>query len=120
PVMLSMPIMPSSRPRQAINNVRISEDDDIYARKISPSTRRAVYSGGPNRIASVASGGATTVSISTPNEPPIQEPTAAMQSAAPARPFLAMAYPSIQVITEDASPGMRIKIEVVEPPYCEP
>jgi len=26
----------------------------------------------------------------------------------------------MQVITEDASPGMRIKMEVVEPPYWEP
>ncbi len=79
-----------------------------------------MYSGGPNRTAIVASGGATTVSTSTPNVPPIQEPIAAMQSAAPARPRFAMAYPSMQVITEDASPGMRIRIDVVEPPYCEP
>ena len=43
-----------------------------------------------------------------------------MHSAAPARPFCAMALPSMQVITEAASPGMRIRIEVVEPPYCEP
>ena len=79
-----------------------------------------MYSGGPNLKAMVASGGATTVSATTPKVPATQEPTAAMQSAAPARPFLAMALPSIQVITELASPGMRIRIEVVEPPYCEP
>jgi hypothetical protein len=34
--------------------------------------------------------------------------------------FFAMALPSMQVITEEASPGIRIRIEVVEPPYCEP
>ena len=68
----------------------------------------------------VASGGAITVSTMMPKVPATQEPTAAMQSAAPARPFLAMALPSMQVITEEASPGMRIRIEVVEPPYCEP
>ncbi len=79
-----------------------------------------MYSGGPNRSAMVASGGATMVSMITPKVPAIQEPTAAMQSAAPARPFLAMALPSMQVITDEASPGMRIRIEVVEPPYCEP
>ena len=56
-----------------------------------PSTNRAVYSGGPKRMAIVASGGATMVSTSKPTVPPIQEPTAAMQSAAPARPFFAMA-----------------------------
>jgi hypothetical protein len=79
-----------------------------------------VYSGGPNFKAMVASGGATKVSMITPKVPATQEPTAAMQSAAPARPFLAMALPSIQVITDEASPGIRIRIEVVEPPYCEP
>ncbi len=43
-----------------------------------------------------------------------------MNRAAPARPFWAMAYPSIQVITDAASPGMRIRIDVVEPPYMAP
>jgi hypothetical protein len=85
-----------------------------------PSTSRVVYSGGPNPSANTASGGATSVSTTTPNVPATNEPTAAMHSAAPARPFLAMAWPSMQVITEDASPGMRSRIEVVEPPYCEP
>ena len=61
-----------------------------------------------------------SVSTITPNVPAINEPTAAMQSAAPARPFFAMALPSMQVITEAASPGMRSRIDVVEPPYCEP
>ena len=68
----------------------------------------------------VASGGAITVSTKMPKVPAMNEPTAAMHRAAPARPFLAMALPSMQVITEEASPGMRIRIEVVEPPYCEP
>ncbi len=79
-----------------------------------------MYSGGPKRSASVASGGAMSVSTMMPNVPAIHDPTAAMHSAAPARPFFAMAWPSMQVITEEASPGMRIRIDVVEPPYCEP
>jgi hypothetical protein len=79
-----------------------------------------VYSGGPKRSANAASGGAITVSTMTPNVPAMNEPTAAMHSAAPARPFLAMALPSMQVMTEAASPGMRSRIDVVEPPYCEP
>ena len=56
-----------------------------------PSTSSAVYSGGPKRSAKVASGGAITVSTMTPKVPAIHEPTAAMHSAAPARPFFAMA-----------------------------
>ena len=79
-----------------------------------------MYSGGPKRSAKAASGGAMSVSMITPKVPATKEPTAAMQSAAPARPFLAMALPSMQVITDAASPGIRSRIEVVEPPYCEP
>ena len=79
-----------------------------------------MYSGGPKRNAKPASGGAITVSTITPNVPAMNEPVAAMHSAAPARPLRAMALPSMQVITEAASPGMRSRIEVVEPPYCEP
>jgi hypothetical protein len=79
-----------------------------------------VYSGGPKRSAKLARGGATTVSRMTLNVPATKEPTAAMERAAPARPRLAMAWPSMQVMTEAASPGMRIRIEVVEPPYCDP
>ena len=45
---------------------------------------------------------------------------AAIARAGPARPCRAMAYPSMQVITEAASPGMRIRIEVVDPPYMAP
>ena len=79
-----------------------------------------MYSGGPKPSANLASGGATMVSMMTPNVPAMNEPTAAMQSAAPARPRFAMALPSMHVITEAASPGIRSRIEVVEPPYCEP
>jgi len=39
----------------------------------------------------LASGGASTVSMITPKVPAMNEPTAAMHSAAPARPFCAMA-----------------------------
>ena len=79
-----------------------------------------MYSGGPNLSASTASGGASSVSMMTPKVPATHEPTAAMQSAAPPRPLRAIALPSMHVITDDASPGMRIRIDVVEPPYCEP
>ncbi len=43
-----------------------------------------------------------------------------MASAGPARPLRAMAWPSMHVITEAASPGMRIRMDVVEPPYIAP
>ena len=56
-----------------------------------PSTSSAEYSGGPKRSAKAASGGAIKVSMITAKVPAIHEPTAAMHSAAPARPFCAMA-----------------------------
>ena len=43
-----------------------------------------------------------------------------MPSAGPARPWRAIWYPSRHVITEDASPGVLMRIAVVEPPYWEP
>ena len=45
---------------------------------------------------------------------------AAMASASPARPCLVMAKPSWAVITEDTSPGMFMRMAVVEPPYMAP
>ena len=35
-------------------------------------------------------------------------------------PACAIWWPSMQVTTEDASPGMLTRIDVVEPPYCAP
>ena len=43
-----------------------------------------------------------------------------MAKAGPARPLRVISYPSMQVITEAASPGMRIRIDVVDPPYMAP
>ena len=45
---------------------------------------------------------------------------AAIASAGPARPCLAIWKPSSAVTTEPASPGMFTRIDVVEPPYCAP
>jgi hypothetical protein len=50
----------------------------------------------------------------------MKEPTAAMASAAPARPLLAIWYPSRQVMAEAASPGVLISTEVIVPPYIAP
>ena len=49
----------------------------------------------------------------------MKDPIAAMHSG-PARPFLAIWYPSSVVTTEAASPGRFRRIEVVEPPYMAP
>ena len=50
----------------------------------------------------------------------MNEPKAEIPSAGPARPFRAIWYPSRQVMTEAASPGMLTRMEVVDPPYMAP
>ena len=119
-VMLSSPITPSTTPMQAINSAFAIEP---CVRKVSttrPSTIRLKYSAGPNAIATLASFGATSISATSAKVPAKNEPNAEMPSAGPARPCLAIWWPSIQVTTEAASPGMLTRIEVVEPPYIEP
>ena len=85
-----------------------------------PRRVREKYSGGPNFRANSARGGATKVNPKTPMVPATNEPMAAIPSAGPARPFRAIWYPSMQVTTEAASPGILTKMEVVDPPYMAP
>jgi len=72
------------------------------------------------RIAIAASAGAKKVSSTRLAVPAMNDPSAAMPSAAPARPWRASWWPSSVVTTEAASPGMFTRIEVVEPPYIAP
>ena len=52
--------------------------------------------------------------------PATNEPIAAVASACAARPAFAILLPSMAVTTEDDSPGVFSRIEVVEPPYMPP
>ncbi|MPN61567.1 hypothetical protein SDC9_209305 [bioreactor metagenome] len=52
--------------------------------------------------------------------PAKNEPIAAVASAAPARPLLAILLPSMAVTMDAVSPGVFSRIEVVEPPYMAP
>ena len=87
---------------------------------IRPHTISEKYSGGPNFSATAASGGAAKQISSVATLPAKNEPMAAMPSAGPARPCLAIAWPSSVVTTDEASPGIFTRIAVVEPPYCAP
>jgi hypothetical protein len=77
----------------------------------------AVYSGDVKWNPTFAREGAIRVSKTTENVPAMKEAKAAMPKAGPALPFKAILYPSKQVTTEAASPGMFTRMEVVEPPY---
>ena len=50
----------------------------------------------------------------------MNEPMAAVASAAPPRPLQVIRKPSRAVITLDASPGIFTRIDVVDPPYIAP
>ncbi len=78
------------------------------------------YSGGPRRTANSATTGANIVTITVPMVPATKEPIAAVASAAPARPLLAILLPSIAVTILAVSPGVFSKMEVVDPPYMAP
>ena len=85
-----------------------------------PSTIRLKYSAGPNATATFASDGAISISAISEKVPAMNEPSAEMPSAGPARPCFAIWCPSRHVTTDAASPGMLTRIDVVEPPYIEP
>ncbi len=57
---------------------------------------------------------------SVTTDPANSDASAEIASAGPARPRWAMAWPSSTVITEEVSPGILIRMAVVEPPYCAP
>ena len=52
--------------------------------------------------------------------PATNDPIAAVASAWAARPAFAILLPSIAVITEEDSPGVFSRIDVVDPPYMPP
>ncbi len=70
--------------------------------------------------ASDATGSASSVSATIPIVPATNEPIAAVASAARPRPRLAISKPSIAVATDDDSPGVFNRIDVVDPPYIPP
>ena len=87
---------------------------------LNASSISAKYSGAPNCRAKRTNTGASSISMIVAKVPAKKEPMAAVASAAPARPFLAILLPSMAVTMLAVSPGVLSKIEVVEPPYMAP
>jgi hypothetical protein len=87
----SMPTMPSMSPSVAMARDLSMDPPLMYASTRRPRSRSAKFSGGPRRRAKAARGGASIISATTDRVPAMKEPTAAMASAAPARPFRAIA-----------------------------
>lgn len=65
-------------------------------------------------------GGANAANSAVPIAPATNDPIAAVARACAARPALAILLPSIAVMTDDDSPGVFSRIDVVDPPYIPP
>src|SRR3954453_9902561 len=117
---MSEPTVDSNRPIKTIAIALRIEPLASTTAKHKPSTISEKYSAGPNFSASAVSGTPSAATSTVEKQPAMNEPIAAIASAGPARPCLAIWCPSSVVTTEEDSPGMLIRIEVVEPPYCAP
>src|SRR5262249_36372276 len=106
--------------------IRIDTSDFIGLPPPSPMNEEKVRSwiaknsGGPNRSATSASRGANSVMSTTENSAPTNEEVKAAVSACPPSPRLAIGNPSNVVATDQGSPGMLNKIEVIAPPNSAP
>ena len=120
PVTVSCPIVASSAPSPIITVPFRAEPSISSTVQTRPRSMRTQYSGGPKESANSLSSGEKKVRRTSATVPAMNDPVAEMPSAAPARPRLAISCPSRQVTTEAASPGMRTRMEVVEPPYIAP
>ena len=115
-----MPMRPMARPMNRAVTPRSALAPRTEDTVMKASTISAKYSGGPKRSATSASQGANSVRRMVAMVPATKEPIAAVASAAPARPFLAIRLPSIAVTMVAVSPGVLSRMEVVEPPYIAP
>jgi len=117
---MSEPTIDIKRPARIMAIALSTEPCASTTANIRPSTMSEKYSAGPNHSAILVSGSPSAATRMVETQPATNEPIAAMASAAPARPCRAIWWPSRQVTTEVASPGMLTSTDVVEPPYCAP
>ena len=80
----------------------------------------ARYSGAPRLTANFTTGGMRKTMPSVPSVPATKDPMAEVARACAARPDLAILLPSMAVTTDEDSPGVLSRIEVVDPPYIPP
>ncbi len=88
------------------------------AQKVSRYTEK--NSGGPNWRANPATTGDRNVIMITAISAPMNEEVNAAVSAFPARPSCASGWPSKVVATDQGSPGMLKRIDVMAPPKSAP
>ena len=120
PVCKSIPTKPNKSPANKLINPLKAEFPKTAETMINAKVIRLKYSAGPNARATSTTIGAKKVKAMVPIVPAIKLPMAAVASAGPALPFLAILFPSREVTIVADSPGVFNNIEVVEPPYMAP
>ncbi len=86
----SVPMLAIQRPTSIARSAFTNDSPARRTTMVRPSTINAKYSGALNASESLASGGATSMSATTPKVPAMKEAIAAMPSAGPARPLRAI------------------------------
>ena len=86
----------------------------------SASSRIAKYDGAPSCTTAEETLGANSTRSAVAMVPATKDPMAAVARAWAARPRFAIWLPSIAVTTDEDSPGVLSRIDVVDPPYMPP
>ena len=115
-----MPTVASPSPRQRLTSVGGTDLPPTVVTSVSARSISATYSGGPNRRLIVPRLVTVSISMNVAKVPPMNEPMAAVASATPPWPRSPSDTRRCVVIDEAASPGVLIRIDVVEPPYMAP
>ena len=120
PVWLSIPTSPKKSPRNRLARPLRVELPSTAATVTNAKIISAKYSAGPKAIAISTTIGASSVSRMVAMVPATNDPIAEVASAGPARPRLAIWFPSSAVAREADSPGVLSRMVEVEPPYIAP
>ena len=115
-----VPTSPIASPSPSEMNPRSLESPSTEVTATSASSMSAKYDGAPRTTTHSATVGASATSSTVLIVPATNEPIAAVASACAARPDFAILLPSSAVMTDDDSPGVLSRIDVVEPPYMPP
>ena len=120
PVVASRPTSPMVNPMNSEASPRMRLEPSTVLTATKAKTIIAKYEGAPSPIAIATTNGATKTSAPVASVPATNEPMAAVASAWAPRPALAILLPSSAVTTEEDSPGVLSRMEVVDPPYMPP
>src|SRR5688572_14023934 len=120
PVTSSRPTDASAKPRHMAASTLKGDPRPMPTKLAKVRKKTEKNSAGPNRSANLAMRGARKVITITATSAPTNEEVKAAVRASSARPLWAMGWPSKVVATDQGSPGMLNRIEVIAPPNKAP